>query len=51
MVEAFEHIDGTSGALDRTQIQQGLWTTNELWANKDPRFFATIYGSGAEVRG
>jgi len=43
MVEEFEHIDGTSGKLDRTAIQQGLWTTEELWANKDPRFFATFY--------
>ena len=51
MVEAFEHIDGTSGALDRTRIQQGLWTTNELWANKDPRFFATIYTQNTAWKG
>ncbi len=43
MVEEFEHIDGSSGAFDRNAIQQGLWTTDQLWANKDPRFFATIY--------
>lgn len=43
MAEEFEHIDGSSGKLDRAAIQQGLWTTDQLWANKDPRFFATIY--------
>lgn len=43
MVEEFEHIDGTPGTLDRTALQQGLWTTDQLWANKDPRFFATFY--------
>lgn len=43
MVEEFEYVDGTSGKLDRNQIRQGLWTTAALWANKDPRFFASIY--------
>lgn len=43
LAESFEHVDGTPGTLDRTAIQQGLWTTEELWANKDPRFFATFY--------
>lgn len=43
LAESFEHVDGTPGTLDRTAIQQGLWTTEELWANKDPRFLATFY--------
>ncbi len=43
MAEEFEHIDGSSGKLDRNLIQQGLWTTDQLWTNKDPRFFATLY--------
>jgi len=43
LAEAFEHIDGTSGKLDKATIEQGLWTTEELWANKDPRFFGTFY--------
>ena len=51
MAEEFEHIDGTSGKLDRTAIQQGLWTYDELWANKDPRFFATIYTNGTPWNG
>jgi hypothetical protein len=51
MIEEFEHIDGTSGKLDRTNIQQGLWTTDQLWANKDPRFFATIYTQNTKWKG
>jgi hypothetical protein len=43
MAEEFEHVDGTSGTLDRTAIQQGLWTMDQLWGNKDPRFYATIW--------
>lgn len=42
-VEAFENIDGTSGTLDRTALQSQLWTMEELWGNKDPRFAATVY--------
>ena len=51
MVEEFEHIDGTPGKLDRAAIQQRLWTTDELWANKDPRFFATIYTQNTPWQG
>ena len=43
MAEEFEHIDGTTGKLDTTAITKGLWTTDQLWGNKDPRFYATIY--------
>jgi len=51
MAEEFEHIDGSSGKLDRNAIQQGLWTTEDLWANKDPRFFATIYTQNTMWKG
>ena len=51
MAEEFEHIDGTSGKLDRTAIQQGLWTMDQLWGNKDPRFFATIYTQNTPWKG
>jgi len=43
MAEEFERIDGTSGALDRTAIQQGLWTMDEIWGGRDPRFYASIW--------
>ncbi len=49
--EDFEHIDGTPGKLDRTAIQQGLWTTEDLWANKDPRFFGTFYTQNTTWKG
>ena len=43
MAEEFEYADGRSGTLNRTAIQEGLWTTQDLWKDKDPRFYATIY--------
>lgn len=43
MAEEFENIDGTSGKLDRSKIETGLWSMEELWGNKDPRFAASIY--------
>ncbi|MDR1224321.1 MAG: RagB/SusD family nutrient uptake outer membrane protein [Tannerella sp.] len=51
LVEEFEYIDGRSGKLDRESIQQGLWTTEELWKDKDPRFFATIYTQNTPWKG
>lgn len=48
MVEEFEYIDGTSGKLDRDYVKSRLWTMEELWANKDPRFKASIYTNGDE---
>ena len=43
MAEAFEYVDGKSGKLNYNEIQTGLWSANELWKDKDPRFYATIY--------
>jgi starch-binding outer membrane protein, SusD/RagB family len=51
MAEEFEYKDGTSGKLDRNAIQQGLWSMQELWGNKDPRFFATLYTMETPWRG
>jgi len=51
LAETFEHVDGTPGTLDRNAIQQGLWTTDSLWANKDPRFFATFYTQNTVWKG
>lgn len=49
--EAFEHVDGTPGTINRTTVQQGLWSMQELWANKDPRFFATFFTQGTFWKG
>lgn len=51
MAEEFEHVDGTPGYLDWDAIQQGIWTTDDLWANKDPRFYATIYTQNTPWKG
>ena len=49
--EDFEHVDGTPGTLSRSAIQQGLWTTEDLWANKDPRFYGTFYTQNTMWKG
>ena len=51
MAEEFEHVDGTTGKLDRTAIKKGLWTLDALWGNKDPRFYATLYTMGTQWKG
>ncbi|MDP2335802.1 MAG: RagB/SusD family nutrient uptake outer membrane protein [Bacteroidota bacterium] len=48
MVESFDNIDGTPGVIDRDKIASGhLWTVDELWGKKDPRFKASVYTQGA----
>jgi len=51
MVEEFEYVDGRSGKLDRNALQQGLWSMDELWKGKDPRFFASIWTNGTPWKG
>mgnify|MGYP006290384143 CR=1 FL=1 len=51
MAEAFQHVDGSSGKLDREAIQQGLWTMDSLWKDKEPRFFASIYTQNTTWQG
>ena len=47
MVESYGNIDGTSGVIDRDKIASGyLWTMEELFGKKDPRFKASIYTQG-----
>lgn len=47
MVEEFENKDGSSGVIDRQKIASGyLWTTDEIFGNKDPRFHASIQTQG-----
>lgn len=43
MAEEFERKDGTSGKLDRANLENKLWSINELWGDRDPRFYATIW--------
>ena len=51
MAEEFEYTDGRPGTLNRQQITNREWTTEELWKDKDPRFFATIYTQNTEWKG
>lgn len=51
LIEEFEYKDGRSGKLDRKAIEQGLWSTDDLWKDKDPRFFATIYTQNTPWKG
>jgi hypothetical protein len=51
MVEEFEHTDGTPGTLDRVALQSGLWSMDDLWKDKDPRFFASVWTNGTPWKG
>ena len=50
LIEEFEYMDGKSGKLDRNYVQSRLWTMKELWANRDPRFYASIWTNGTPWR-
>lgn len=51
MAEEYEYIDGSPGTLDKVALQGQLWSIEELWKNKDPRFFATIYTQDTPWKG
>jgi len=51
MVEEFELIDGSSGVIDKEYAKSRLWTMEELWADRDPRFFASIWTNGTSWPG
>lgn len=48
--EAYDKLDGTSGAWDPVAIQSGLHTTAELFGNRDPRMFATLLHAEAPFK-
>mgnify|MGYP000412780396 CR=1 FL=1 len=51
MVEEFENIDGTPGTFDVELATSQPWDLREFFANKDPRFHATIYYEGVVWKG
>lgn len=51
LAEAFQKTDGSSGALDSNLVKSRLWTMEELWQDKDPRFFATVYTQSTPWQG
>ncbi|MFT4018346.1 MAG: RagB/SusD family nutrient uptake outer membrane protein [Agriterribacter sp.] len=50
-VEEFELTNGSSGVIDRTYAKSRLWTMDELWSDRDPRFFATVWTNGTSWAG
>jgi hypothetical protein len=50
LVEEFEYVDGRPGTFDRNELENGLWTMEELWKDRDPRFYASIWTNGMEWR-
>lgn len=51
LAEAFEYTDGRPGKLDRTAIQQGVHSIAEIWGDRDPRFYATLYTQSTAWKG
>ncbi|RQP16715.1 MAG: RagB/SusD family nutrient uptake outer membrane protein [Parapedobacter sp.] len=52
MVESFENTDGSSPIVDRQKVASGhLFTLDELWGKKDPRFRASVYTHGTSWLG
>lgn len=51
MVESFEKADGTSGIIDRKEVATKLYSVQELWGGRDPRFHATFYTQGTPWKG
>lgn len=51
MVESFEKLDGTPGKIDYDELENRVWTMDELWGGRDPRFKATIWTEGTPWKG
>lgn len=51
MAEEFEYADGTPGALDRDALETGIWSMDDLWGGRDPRFYATIWTQNTPWKG
>lgn len=47
MVEEFENQDGTPGTFDVAKATEKPWDLKDFFANKDPRFNATVYYEGS----
>ncbi|WP_036601844.1 RagB/SusD family nutrient uptake outer membrane protein [Olivibacter sitiensis] len=51
MVESYEYVDGRPGKLTAEMLDGKLWTMEELWGDKDPRFHATFYTQDTKWQG
>lgn len=43
MIELFDFIDGSSGRIPREQLTSQMWSSDELFGTRDPRFRASVY--------
>ncbi|MCQ2142654.1 MAG: RagB/SusD family nutrient uptake outer membrane protein [Bacteroidales bacterium] len=50
-IEQFEFKDGTSGAIDRTELVSHPWDMKEFFADRDPRLIAWHWTNGSEWPG
>ncbi len=51
MIEEFENADGSPGTFDEEKYKTGLWEPDELFSNKEPRFFASVYTQNTPFQG
>lgn len=51
MADAYENADGTPGKLDPASLENGLVTVDELFGNKEPRFFGALYTQNTDFYG
>lgn len=51
MVDEYENVDGSPSALNKTKYSSGLWSLDEIYGKKDPRFKASIYTEGTPYKG
>ena len=49
-VEAYEYTDGRDGELDVDSLENNMISVDELFNNKDPRFFASVLYPGASFQ-
>ncbi len=50
-IEEFEFADGTSGKIDRTELESKLWTMDEFIGGRDPRLEAWVWTNGSQWPG
>lgn len=51
MANEYENADGSSGALNEALINSGLVTIDQIFGQKEPRFFASLYTEGTDFYG
>lgn len=51
MADEYENADGTSGKLDVSMLDKGIYTIDELFGNKEPRFFGTLFTENTDFYG